>query len=116
MFSRVVVIPFKKVTDRQTLEGCLNLRADLKPVLEKSVLNVGTLIELRSSFVTMREDGLFKEICSLMAESSLDMRSQMNYALLLYSTGKVTLIIIIFTVISFIEQVGSSYERKLFCP
>ena len=78
-----------KVTKRQTLDSSPNLRAELKPVLEKTVLSVGNLIELRSSFETIREDALFKEISSLMMDSLFDMRSQMNYALLSYSTGKV---------------------------
>ncbi|KAL9977119.1 hypothetical protein ACROYT_G014492 [Oculina patagonica] len=88
VFSRIAVISFKKVNNRQTLEGCLNLRADVTPVPEKTVLSVGTMIELRSSFAAMRGDGLFKEICSLMSDSYLDTRSQMNYALFLYSMGK----------------------------
>ena len=81
-----MVIPFTKVTSKQTLEGCLKIKAELQPVLEKTVLTVGTLIELRSPFAIMGDDDLFLEISSIMSKLNLDMRSQMNYALLLYST------------------------------
>lgn len=91
VFSRVAVIPFIKVSGNQRLERCLSLKAELQPVLERTVLSVGTLIELQSSFATMKEDDLFKEICNIMGETRLDMRSQMNYALVLFATGKVGL-------------------------
>ncbi|XP_044181692.1 uncharacterized protein LOC122962588 [Acropora millepora] len=89
VFSRVAVIPFIKVSGNQRLERCLSLKAELQPVLERTVLSVGTLIELQSSFATMKEDDLFKEICNIMGETRLDMRSQMNYALVLFATGKI---------------------------
>ena len=88
-FSRIAVIPLNKVSGNQRLEPCLSLKAELQPVLQRTILSVGTLIELRSSFTTMKEDGLFKEICDIMGETRLDMRSQMNYALVLFANGKV---------------------------
>jgi len=89
VFSRIAVIPFDKVSGKQRLEHCLNLKAELQQVLQRTVFSVGTLIELRSSFETMKEDDLFKEICNIMGETRLVMRSQMNYALVLVATGKV---------------------------
>ena len=74
----------------QTLEGSLALKASLQPLLNKAVLSVGTLIELREDFGNMRNDALFQEICPILEKSKLDMRSQLNYALLLFSTGKVS--------------------------
>ena len=88
-FSRIAVSPLNKVSGNQRLEPCLSLKAELQPVLQRTILSVGTLIELRSSFTTMKEDGLFKEICDIMGETRLDMRSQMNYALVLFANGKV---------------------------
>ena len=88
-FSRIAVIPLNKVSGNQRLEHCLSLKAELQPVLQRTVLSVGTLIELRSFFATMKEDDLFKEICDIMGKTRLDMRSQMNYALVLFATGKV---------------------------
>ena len=72
----------------ERLEPCLSLKAKLQLVLQRTILSVGTLIELRSSFATMKDD-LFKEICDIMGETRLDMRSQMNYALVLFANGKV---------------------------
>ena len=88
-FSRIAVIPLNKVSGNQRLERCLSLKAELQPVLQWTVLSVGTLIELQSSFATMKEDHLFKEICDIMGETRLDMRSQINCALILFPTGKV---------------------------
>jgi len=62
VFSRIAVIPISKVGGKQRLEHCLSLKAELQPVLERTFLSVGTLIELGSSFATMREDDLFKEM------------------------------------------------------
>lgn len=65
------------------------MKAALQDVLNKAVCSIGTIIELKDSFKNMKEDPLFVEICPLLEKSNLDMRSQLNYALLLFSTGKV---------------------------
>ena len=74
----------------QTLDGSLALKASLQPLLNKAELSVGTLIELREDFRKMQNDVLFQKICPILEKSQLDMRSQLNYALLLFSTGKVS--------------------------
>lgn len=90
VFSRTAAIPFERISGVQKLEGSLALEASLQPLLNKAVLSVGTLIELREDFEKMCNDALFQEICSILEKSQLDLRSQMNYALLLFSTGKVS--------------------------
>ena len=65
------------------------MRASLQPALRKAILSLGTLLELEEDFKNMREDVLFQEISPLLEKSQLDMRTQLNYALLLFSTGKV---------------------------
>ena len=70
-------------------EASLKLKAALQDVLNKAVCSIGTIIELKDTFKNMRDDPLFVEICPLLEKSNLDMRSQLNYALLLFSTGKV---------------------------
>jgi len=89
VFSRIATIPFQRISQFQTLQGSLQLRASLQPALRKAILRVGTLIELQDDFKSMREDVLFQEIKPLLEKSQLDMRTQLNYALLLFSTGKV---------------------------
>ncbi len=89
VFSRIATIPFQKITGIQTLRGSLQLKTSLQPVLCNAVLSVGILLELRSEFQHMQEDPLFRDVCQLLEHSQLDMRSQLNYALLLFSTGKV---------------------------
>jgi hypothetical protein len=75
VFSRIAVIPFNPISQVQTLERCLDLKARLHPLLEKSVLSIGTMLELRAAFQGMRGDDIFKDICSLMSDTGLDMRS-----------------------------------------
>ena len=75
----------------QTLEGSLALKASLQALLNKAILSIGTLVELKEDFKNMRNDALFQEICPILEKSQLDMRSQLNYALLLFSTGKVSI-------------------------
>ena len=89
VFSRIATIPFQRISEFQTLQGSLQLKASLQPLLNKAVLSVGTIIELRDDFRSMREDAVFEEIFPLLEKSQLDMRSQLNYALLLFATGKV---------------------------
>ena len=89
MFSRIAVIPFQQINKSQTLESCLDLKASLQPLLRKAVLSLGILVEMSDEFEAMRQDVLFKEICILIGQAGLDMWSQLNYALLLFSTGKV---------------------------
>lgn len=86
VFSRTAAIPFERISGVQKLA----LEASLQPLLNKAVLSVGTLIELREDFEKMCNDALFQEICPILEKSQLDLRSQMNYALLLFSTGKVS--------------------------
>ena len=83
------MIPFNKVSGIQTLQGSLSLKASLQPLIKKAVLSIDVLLELREDFKCMPETNIFKEICSIMELSRLDMRSQMNYTLLLFSTGMV---------------------------
>lgn len=89
IFSRIATIPFNKISGFQTLQGSLMLKASLQPLVSKAVLSVGTLLELKENFKHMQNDDLFKEVCTIVQEGKLDMRSQLNYALLLFSTGKV---------------------------
>ena len=53
----------------QTLEGSLALKTSLPPLLNKAVLSVGTIIELREDFGNMQNDALFQEICSVLEKS-----------------------------------------------
>ena len=92
MFSRVAVIPFKKITKKQTLKNCLDLQSKLKEVLQSIIKSAGVILELGASFANMREDELFQETSLAVEEddAGLDMRTQCNYALVLFSPGKVS--------------------------
>lgn len=90
VFTRIAVVPFERISEVQTLKKSLELKAALQPVLRRAVLSVGKLIELRDDFREMKEDPLFlSEISPVLECSALDMRTQLNFALLLYSVGKI---------------------------
>ena len=87
VFTRIAVVPFERISEVQTLKKSLELKAALQPVLRRAVLSVG---KLRDDFREMKEDPLFlSEISPVLGCSALDMRTHLNYALLLYSVGKV---------------------------
>lgn len=95
----------------QTIEGSLARKASLQLLLSKAVLSVGTLIELREDFENMWKDALFQEICPILEKSQLDMRSQLNYVLLLFSTWKVSTGN--FAKLTLYEQEGRLPERSI---
>ena len=92
MFSRVAVIPFKKITKKQTLKNCLDLQSNLKEVLQFIIKSAGVILQLGASFGNMREDEPFQEMLLAVEEddAGLYMRTQCNHALVLFSTGKVS--------------------------
>jgi hypothetical protein len=71
----------------------LDLKGALRPLLEKMVLSVRTMIELSHWFENMQKDNLFTEISFLLQNSGLDVRTQLNYELFFFSTGNVRLIL-----------------------
>ena len=86
------MIPFNKVSKKQTLQKCLELQSRVKKVLQSDIKSAGVVLELGASFTNMENDGLFSEILEAVQEDEdgLDMRTQYNYALVLFSTGKVS--------------------------
>ena len=64
----------------------------MKPLLERAIEGIGTILELSIAFQSMQSDPLFEEVLEISNQlSELDMRAQFNYSLLLFSTGKVCL-------------------------
>ena len=60
---------------------------EIVPVLLKST---GVILEIGDDFLHMREDPLFLEVVDTIDEvKDLDMQTQCNYAVLLYSTAKI---------------------------
>ena len=87
VFSRAAVIPFNKVSKKQTLQKCLELQSRLKKVLQSVKKSAGVLLELGSSFTNMENDGLFREILEAVQEEEdgLDMQTQYNKKNIRYS-------------------------------
>lgn len=91
MFLRLLVIPFVKGDQELSLTerlGQQELEAEAKKAGKKSV---GIILELCEQFKNIRADPVFSEVDGLLTDVLLDPRTKMNYGLLLYSTGKVSL-------------------------
>ena len=56
---------------------------------KQAVLSMGTVIELFEDLIKLREDPLIEKIWPLMEKNPHDICSQLNYVMLLFSTGKV---------------------------
>lgn len=90
VFSRITVIPFNKVPQKQNLGNSIKFQSELKPLMNEAVRSIGTVLELASDFKSMSDDHIFQEVMAMNDEmQDLDMRAQFNYSLLLFSTGKV---------------------------
>ena len=90
-FSRVVVIPFKKLPKvKNAVKKRLALQTEIKGVIGDIMKSVGVILELRQNFANCQDDAVFSEVLNIIKEvDGLDMRTQCNYALVLYSTTKV---------------------------
>lgn len=77
-------MPFNKISGVQTLQGSLMSKASLLPLVSKAVLSVGTWLELKDKYKYI-ENKLFSEFSAIVQDSKLDMWSQSNYAILLFS-------------------------------
>ncbi|CAB4000731.1 Hypothetical predicted protein [Paramuricea clavata] len=60
----------------------------LKTITTHLAKSVGVFLELAPQFDVMHRDQMFIQISSQVKKNKLDVRAQFNYALLLYSTGK----------------------------
>lgn len=97
VFSRIAVIPFNRVALKQDLGKSMTFQSEMKPLIERAIESIGIILELSADFASMQSDGIFQEVLAMSNElSDLDMRAQFNYSLLLFSTGKVCLIILWF--------------------
>ena len=90
VFSRIAVIPFQEIKEEENLETCISLDEKLKTITKDLAGSVGVFLELGQEFDAMHQDPMFKIIASRVKGNKLDVRAQFNYALLLYSTGKVS--------------------------
>ena len=64
----------------------------MRPLLEQAIESIGTILELSIAFQSKQSDPLFEEVLEISNQlSELDIRAQLNYSLLLFSTGKVCL-------------------------
>ena len=90
VFSRIAVIPFNRIPQKQNLGNSMKFSAELKAILNNAIQSSGTLLELCIAFKAMHEGPLFEDILTLNSEmSEMDMTAQLNYSLLLFSAGKV---------------------------
>ena len=87
VFSRIAVIPLNRVATKQSLGKSMTFQSEMKPLLERAIESIGTILELGIAFASMQSDPLFEEVLEMSDQlSDLDMRAQFNYSLSLFST------------------------------
>ena len=87
------MIPFNKLKrGKCALENSLKLKTSLNEVMPALLKSIGVIVELANDFASTQDDPLFHEVVNTIEEADLelDMRTQCNYALLLYSTARVS--------------------------
>ena len=62
----------------------------IKQVSKHLIGSVGIILELGSCYNAMFHDNLYDVVVDVFSECKLDMRSQFNYAILLFTAGKVS--------------------------
>ena len=93
VFSRIAVIPFSGIERKENMEDSLNLQVELKPLLDRAVYSICIILKLLKSFSNLRGDNIFKEALTMTGfMDGLDIRTQLNYVFLLFSTGKVGIV------------------------
>ena len=89
IFSRILTIPFKEVemTEHNLIDRLL-IKDDLDEKMAQSIKSCGVILELHHIFDGMLNDPVSREIQPLIPPT-MDMRSQENYFLLIYTVCKV---------------------------
>ena len=84
-------IPFQKREGKQTISQRMEGRRKFEELLKLAPKGVGVLVKLHQTFAKMTESPLLKNIEEETEGLDLDVCSQSNFAVLLFSTGKVTI-------------------------
>ena len=92
IFSRTLPIPFGKREGSESIGERIEGRQKFEETLSKTPRSVGVMIKLHGAYKTMTKDPLFKDIGAVVQNEGLDVRSEANFAVLPYSTGKVTIL------------------------
>ena len=82
-------IPFQKRERKQSISERLEGRKKFETLLKSAPKSLGAIIRLHEAYESMTESPLFKVIEEEIQALELDVRTQSNFAVLLYSTGKV---------------------------
>lgn len=85
----MAVIPFASQKDEMSLSRRLELEELLFQAKLEAQKSVGVILELKNDYDNIHKDLLFKTVDVMLSKFDIDSRTKMNYALLLYSTGKV---------------------------
>ena len=82
-------IPFNRRKGKQSISERLEGRRKCEKLLQSAPKSVNVIIKLHEAFESMSRSPLFKTIEEEIQALDLDVSMQSNFAVLLYSTGKV---------------------------
>jgi hypothetical protein len=89
LFTRTLPIPFEKKVSKLSIKERIRSHSSLESLLVEVPKSISVIIKLHNDFKNMMTDALVDQIQTFMATNKLDVRSEINLAALLYSTGKV---------------------------
>ena len=90
IFSRTLIIPFKEVEVNDSLTNRLKQKDKLDERMASSIKSCGVILGLFKNFNGILDDPSATDI-QQMLPNDMDLRSQENYFLVLYTVGKVQL-------------------------
>lgn len=82
-------IPFQKREGKQSISERLEGRKRFEALLQSAPKSLGVITRLHEAYENMTDSPLLKAIEEEIQALELDVRTQSNFAVLLYSTGKV---------------------------
>ena len=82
-------IPFEKKRARMSLKDRIDNKSKLENLLEQVAQSITVVIGLHDDLTKMTEDPLFQVIEDAMSKHELDVRSELNLAVLMFTTGMV---------------------------
>lgn len=90
LFTRMLPIPFRKRTiGKKRIKERIEGRSQLEDLMREVPKSVSVVLKLHCDYQHMTKDALFSTIQDVVEEMGLDVRSEANFSVLLFTTGKV---------------------------
>ncbi|XP_067020202.1 uncharacterized protein [Acropora muricata] len=90
LFTRMLPIPFgKRTIGKKRIKERLEGKSQLEDLLKDLPKSVSVILKLHNDYAAMTKDVLFNVIQDVVEAMEIDVRSEANFSVLLFSTGKI---------------------------